>query len=305
MSLRYLILGAGGIGGALGAHMLRGGLEVSFLARGRQLDALTRDGLRLDKPGEHFSLGPVRARSAETWAGEADVIFLCVKGYSLEETIPFLRRAAGRNTAVIPLLNLPDTGDRLRKALSAPPVTSGCIYIASELASPGHILMRGSILRVIFGMPGGETPPVLERVRVELTSCGIDAVLSNNIRRDCMMKFSYVSPQGACGLYYGVSAGAMQKPGEVRDCFAALVEEIGLLAGAEGVELGPGLKDRNLRILDGVEPSMTTSLQRDILRGGPSEIHGLLYRVPEQGKALGIRLPTYETIAAALQQRTD
>ena len=303
MSLRYLILGAGGIGGALGAHLLRGGLEVSFIARGRQLEALTREGLTLEKLGESFSLGPVRAWDTETWSGEADVVFLCVKGYSLEETLPFLRRAAGKGTAIIPLLNLPDTGDYLRKRLPDTLTASGCIYIASEVSSPGHILMRGSILRVLFGLPDGKRPPVLERVRADLSACGVDAVLSPSIRRDCLTKFSYVSPQGACGLYYGVAAGAMQRPGRERDCFAALTEEIRLLARGEGMDLGADLTERNLAILDGVDPSMTTSLQRDVEKGGPSELEGLIFRVPERGRELGISLPTYEMIAAALRAK--
>ena len=118
-----------------------------------------------------------------------------------------------------------------------------------------------------------------------------------------MLKFSYVSPQGACGLYYGVSAGAMQEPGEIRDCFAALVEEICLLSRAMGADLGPGMVDRNLTILDGVEPEMTTSLQRDILRGGPSELEGLILQVPALGKRYGMTLPLYEKIAAALRKK--
>ena len=303
MSRSYLILGAGGTGGALGAHLLRGGLDVSFIARGRQLEALTREGLRVEKPSGSFSLGPVRAWDTETYAGEPDVIFLCVKGYSLEESVPFLRRIAGRDTVIIPILNLPETGARLRERLPGILAADGCIYIASELVSPGHILMRGSILRVIFGVPGGENPPVLEAIRADLASCGIDARLSREIRRECLLKFSYVSPQGACGLYYGVSAGSMQRPGEIRDCFAALVGEIGLLARAEGIDLGPDLRERNLAILDGVEPEMTTSLQRDILRGGPSELEGLILDIPRQGAKSGVTLPMYEKIAAALRKK--
>ena len=163
MSRSYLILGAGGTGGALGAHLLRGGLDVSFIARGRQLEALTREGLRVEKPSGSFSLGPVRAWNTETYAGEPDVIFLCVKGYSLEESVPFLRRIAGRDTVIIPILNLPETGARLRERLPCILVTDGCIYIASEVAAPGRILMRGDILRVFFGLPGGGTPPLLVR----------------------------------------------------------------------------------------------------------------------------------------------
>ena len=163
--------------------------------------------------------------------------------------------------------------------------------------------MRGDILRVFFGLPGGETTPILEVIRKDLAACGVDANLSRNIRRDCLTKFSYVSPQGACGLYYGVTAGAMQKPGEIRDCFAALVGEIVLLARAQGVELDPDLPSRNLDILDGVEPEMTTSLQRDILRGGASELEGLILDIPRQGAKYGVSLPVYEKIAAALREK--
>ena len=303
MNRRYLILGAGGTGGALGAHLIRGGLEVSFIARGRQREALTREGLQVEKPGDAFASGPAQAWDMETYPGSPDVIFLCVKGYSLAEAVPFLRRVSGKDTVVIPILNLPDTGPWLRERLPDPLVTDGCIYIASEQASPGHILMRGGILRVIFGLPGGENPPVLEAIRADLAACGVDARLSREIRRDCLLKFSYVSPQGACGLYYGVSAGAMQRPGEIRDCFSALVEEIGRLARGEGIDLGPDLLERNLTILDGVEPEMTTSLQRDILRGGPSELEGLILQVPALGKRYGMTLPLYEKIAAALRKK--
>ena len=303
MSRRYLILGAGGTGGALGAHLLRGGLDAGFIARGRQLEAMTREGLRVDKPSGSFSLGPVRAWDTETCSGAPDVIFLCVKGYSLEETLPFLRRIAGKDTVIVPILNLPETGEWLRARLPDPLVTDGCIYIASEIAAPGHILMRGDILRVFFGLPGGETPSVLEEIRKDLAACGVDAALSQNIRRDCLTKFSYVSPQGACGLYYNVSAGAMQKPGEIRDCFTALVGEIVLLARAQGVELDPDLPSRNLAILDSVDPEMTTSLQRDILRGGASELEGLILDIPRQGAKYGVSLPMYEKIAAALREK--
>ena len=258
----------------------------------------------MEKPGDSFSLGPVSAWDTDSYSGTPDVIFLCVKGYSLEEAVPFLVRVADKNTVVIPILNLPDTGARLQKRIPLPTVTEGCMYIASEVPSPGIVRMRGSILRVVFGLPGVTEPPhALEAIREDLLSCGVEAVLSPDIRRDCMMKFSYVSPQGACGLYYGVSAGAMQQPGEMRDCFAALVREIGLLAGAMGSDLGPDLVQRNLDILDGVEPEMTTSLQRDIQKGGPSELEGLILRVPRLGEEYGVRLPLYERIAKELQTK--
>ena len=301
--MKYLVLGAGGTGGALGAHLARGGCDVSLIARGAQLRALRERGLEVAKPGERFTVRP-EAWDTETYSGSPDAVFLCVKGYSLAETVPFLRRICRRDTVVIPILNLPETGRQLQALLPDTPVLDGCIYIASELSAPGQILMRGSILRVFFGPRSPEDMhPELEEIRADLQRSGVDGVLSRDIRRDCLRKFSYVSPQGACGLYYGVSAGAMQKPGEARDCFAALAAEIGLLASAMGADLGGDLVSRNLHILDGVEPEMTTSLQRDVLRGGPSELAGLVLDVPGLGRRHGVPLPAYEKIAAALRAK--
>ena len=124
-------------------------------------------------------------------------------------------------------------------------------------------------------------------------------------RKISMLKFSYVSSQWAYGLYYGFSARAMQKPGEIRDCFAALVEEICLLSRAMGADLGPGVTARNLAILDGVKPEMTTSLQRDILRGGASELEGIIPDVPRLGVRYGVSLPTYKESQPRCAQRTD
>ena len=92
-----------------------------------------------------------------------DVIFVCVKGYSLEETLPFIRRVAHPATVVIPLLNLFGTGGRMQPHLPGLLVADGCIYIAAEIKEPGVILQRAPLFRVVFGVrePGAHRP-VLE-----------------------------------------------------------------------------------------------------------------------------------------------
>ena len=120
---------------------------------------------------------------------------------------------------------------------------------------------------------------------------------------DCLRKFSYVSPQGACGLYYDVPAGAFQEPGEIRDCFAGLVKEVSDLADAMGIGFGEDIVEANLKILAGLSPDMTTSLQRDVAAGKASEIDGLIYEVVRMGKKYGVSTPLYEKISAELKQK--
>ncbi len=310
--LKYLIIGAGGTGGAIGSHMAHAGHDVTFIARGRHLAAMRENGLRVSRPDGEFIIDPVSACTAEEFAvlGEKpDVIFVCVKGYSVKEMIPFIRAAAGPDTVIIPILNIFGTGSQIQKELPGITVTDGCIYVASEIIEPGHILMKGTILRVVFGLRKDQKHieeklrPVLERVRDDLCSSRIEGILSDNIERDTLRKFSYVSPQGACGLYYDVPVGAVQQPGEIRDCFAGLIREIADLAEAMGIGFGEDVVSVNLDITAGLAPDMTTSLQRDVTAGKASEIDGLIYEVVRMGEKYGVDTPLYKKISAELQRK--
>lgn len=305
--LQYVIIGAGGTGGGIGAYMAAAGKRVTLIARGAHLAALNTQGLRLETTtGEPPRTIPVRAFSMETYPENEhpDVIFVCVKGYSLESVYPFISRIAKPETVVIPVLNIYGTGGRMQERLHGLLVTDGCIYIAAEIKAPGVILMKGDILRVVYGTrKPEEMRPVLKTVQQDLIDSGIDGVLSDNIRRDALQKFSYVSPAAACGLYYDVSAGEMQKEGEIRETFALLIHEIDYLAYAQQIRFECDIVQRNLDILDHLSPEASTSMQRDIWAGKQSEIDGLIFEVIRTADRLGINLPTYRKIGEALKKR--
>ena len=300
---KYLIIGAGGTGGTLGAYLARSGKDVSFIARGEHLAAMRRQGLRVKRIGDEFTVKPVKACPMEEYRDRPDVIFVCVKGYSLEPLIPFIQRVAHENTIVLPILNIYGTGAALQKRLPGLLVLDGCIYVAAQLEAPGVIRMSGDILRVVFGVRSAEEfRPELKEIEGELASCGIGGGLSEDIRRDALMKFSYVSPQGACGLYYGVSAGAMQQEGECRNFFRELVHEIDLLAKAQGIYFTEDIVKRNLDILDSLKPDMTTSMQKDIAAGKNSEADGLIFDVVRTAHRLHVCVPAYEKAAEKLRE---
>ena len=299
--MKYLILGAGGTGGPLGAYLANAGNDVTFLARSAHLDAMRKNGFHVVRPAGDIHLFPVKAENMETYREIPDVIFVCVKGYSLVGTIPFIRRTAGKNTVVIPILNLYGTGSRLQKELPGLLVTDGCIYVAASIDHPGSVRMTSNLLRVVFGVRKPEEyRPELERIAQDLRDSGVDCTLSDNIRRDALMKFAYVSPQGACGLYYHIPAGGMQSEGEARNCYIALMKEIAMLGEAMGVPLKEGYLEQNLAILDSLPPDMTTSLQKDVAAGRQSEIDGLVFEVVRMGERFGVHIPTYEKIAEKL-----
>lgn len=303
--MEYLIIGAGGTGGCIGAYMTEAGKDVTMIARGAHLHAMQKDGLRMEttKKG-NYTVCPVKAADMEHYEGHPDVIFVCVKGYSLEETVPLIRRAAKPETVVIPLLNIYGTGGRLQKLLPKLLVTDGCIYIAGEIKEPGCLWQNGDIFRVVFGVRDpSEYREILQEVKNDLEDSGITGVLSDHIRRDALQKFAYVSPAAACGQYYDAMAGDMQKPGEIRDTFAALIHEIDLLADAMGICFTSDIVQTNLDILDSLMPEASTSMQRDIKQGKASEMDGLIFEVVRMGQQYKIKLPVYEKITEELKRR--
>jgi 2-dehydropantoate 2-reductase len=297
--MKYLVIGAGGTGGGIGAYMTEAGKDVTLIARGEHLKKIQEQGLRMETTAKgDYTVQPIKATDMEHYEEQPDVIFVCVKGYSLDDTVPFIKRVAKKSTIVIPILNIYGTGGRLQEQLPDLLVTDGCIYIAGEIKEPGTILMKGDIFRIVFGVRDPEElRPELFEVVKDLKDSGIDGVLSDNIRRDALQKFAYVSPMAACGLYYHVSAGDVQVTGEPRETFIKLMREVDELAVAMDAAFLVDIVSTNLRILDGLTPEASTSMQRDIYAGKSSEIDGLIYEVVRMGERYGVPTPTYQMIA--------
>lgn len=299
LQMKYLIIGAGGTGGSIGAYMTQAGKDVTLIARGEHLRRIQEQGLKMETTGKgNYTVQPIKACDMEHYEEQPDIIFVCVKGYSLEDTIPFIERVAKESTIVIPILNIYGTGAGMQEKLPGLLVTDGCIYIAGEIKEPGTIWLNGNIFRVVFGVRNPEElRPELFQVVKDLKDSGIDGVLSDNIRRDALQKFAYVSPMAACGLYYHVSAGEVQVTGEARDTFVKLMKEVDALAIAMGVPFLVDIVTTNLQILDSLSPTASTSMQRDIYAGKASEIDGLIYEVVRMGEKYGVPTPTYEMVA--------
>lgn len=297
--MKYLVIGAGGTGGSIGAYMTEAGKDVTLIARGEHLKRMQQYGLKMETTKQgNYTVNPIKATDMEHYEEQPDIILVCVKGYSLAETIPFIRRVAKESTIVIPILNLYGTGGKMQEQLPDLLVTDGCIYIAGEIKEPGTILLKGDIFRIVYGVRNPkELRQELFEVAQDLKDSGIEGVLSDHIRRDALQKFAFVSPMAACGLYYHVSAGDAQITGEPRDTFVKLMREVEALAEAMDVPFLVDIVTTNLQILDTLNPDASTSMQRDVYAGKSSEIDGLIYEVVRMGERYGVPTPTYKMIA--------
>lgn len=305
--MKYLIIGAGGTGGCMGAYMTKAGKDVTLIARGAHLKAMQENGLRMETTAKgSFVVEDIKATDMEHYEEKPDVIFVCVKGYSLEETIPFIRRVAKPKTVVIPVLNIYGTGGRMQKELPELLVTDGCIYIVGMIKEPGCLFQSGNLFRVVFGVREPEEyRQVLADIKKDLEDSEIECVLSDNIRKDAMRKFSYISPAAACGQYYRAASDDIQKPGEIRETFKTLISEIMILSKAMGITFEEDMVATNVAIMDSLAPGVKTSMQRDVEAGKKSELDGLVYSVARLGEEYGVSLPMYQKISEKLQQEYE
>ncbi|MCI6468645.1 MAG: 2-dehydropantoate 2-reductase [Lachnospiraceae bacterium] len=314
--MKYAIIGAGGTGGILGFYMTKADRDVTLVARGRHLAAMQEKGLAVEKMWDGTTeIIPVKAMDMEHYDEQPDVVLVCVKGYSLEDTIPFIQRVAKPSTIVIPVLNIYGTGAKMQEQLPKLLVTDGCIYVSANIKEPGVLIQHGRILRVVYGVRNMSTQKVnikrgqeeildaLKNIKKDFDDSGIDGVLSENIQRDALEKFSYVSPIGAAGLYYHATAADFQREGKQREAFKTMIREIAALAEAMGVPFERDMVEVNLKILSSLAPEATTSMQRDVMEGKDSEIDGLVYEVVRMGERYHVPVPMYAKVAEKLREQ--
>lgn len=297
---KYLVIGTGGVGGSIAGFLALAGKDVTCIARGKHLEAIRKYGLHLksDLKGEHFL--PVKACTAEEYKDKADVVFVCVKGYSIDSIKDVLEKSARPDTLVIPILNVYGTGPRIGRLVPSVKVLDGCIYIVGFVSGEGEITQMGRIFRLIFGARPEQNIPqeALDEIANVLQSCGIKAEVSDDINRDTFIKWAFISAMACTGAYHDVPMGEVQHDGPVRDTFIGLSRESAEMGHRLGVAYPEDPVAYNLKVIDKLDPHSTASMQKDLAKGHQSEIQGMLFDVIKLGEELGTDLTTYRKVAA-------
>ncbi|MDR1633210.1 MAG: 2-dehydropantoate 2-reductase [Dysgonamonadaceae bacterium] len=306
--MKYLVTGTGGVGGSIAGFLALAGKDVTCIARGAHLQAIRERGLRLKSDLKGTRCIRIPAYTSEEFTGQADVIFVCVKGYSLESIAGLIQKASHKDTLIIPVLNVYGTGDRiqmmidgrrLKPSVNGAIALDGCIYIVSFISAPGEITQMGKIFRLVYGVRKGTlvSPEKMQAIRDDLTESGVKAVISEDINRDTFIKWSYISAMALTGAYFDVPMREIQKAGEEREVFIGLSTESAEIGRKLSIPIPDDLVAYNLRILDNLDPDSTASLQKDIAKGHESEMDDLLFNMIRIGGKTGVKTPVYQKIA--------
>jgi 2-dehydropantoate 2-reductase len=298
--MRFAVVGAGGVGGYFGARLAAAGHDVAFVARGEHLSAIRRDGLRVESIKGDVHIRPARATDRPEEIGPVDAVLCAVKAWQLTEALRAMPPLLGQDTVVLPLQNGVEAVDAARKALGRERVLGGAAWIRAEIAAPGLIRHSGIEPRIVLGEPdGGESGRARDLAAV-LSAAGVSAEATADIVAVLWSKLVFISATSAVGAVARISIDAYRAVPETRALLVAAMEETMAVARGRGVALAPDVLERTLAFVDSLPAGTTSSMQRDVMAGRPSELDAQCGAVARLGREAGVPTPVNDFLYAAL-----
>src|ERR1700743_3271879 len=195
--MRIAVICAGGVGGGFGAALAKAGADVTFIARGAHLAAMTGQGLKVQGGRGETHLVPTQATDDPASVGPVDIVLFCVKLWDVESAGEAIKPMVGPNTAVIPLQNGVDAHERLMPILGPKSLMCGVAQISASIVAPGVIQQVGTFMRMIFGELDGSRSQRAEALHALCLKAGFDATLSEKILAAPGQKFGLLAVQAA------------------------------------------------------------------------------------------------------------
>jgi 2-dehydropantoate 2-reductase len=298
--MRIAVIGVGGVGGYFGGRLAQAGLEVTFIARGATLEALRERGLRVDSILGDFVVSPVSATDDPTSVGPVDAILMAVKAWQIPEAAAQIAPMLGEDTMVVPLENGIDAPEVLSQIIGERHVLGGLCAIVSFSLAPGHIRHAAAEPVVMFGELDNSRSERVERLRVAFAEAGVNVEVPPDIRRSMWTKFLFIATLSGIGALTRVPIGVWRADEEIRAVADRSLREVLRLATARGIDLGEDAIERTWQRYDGLAPDSTSSMQRDIMEGKPSELEAQLGAVIRLARESGVEVPVTGMIYHAL-----
>jgi len=298
--MKIAAMGAGGVGGYFGARLQQAGHDVTFFARGRHLEAIRSNGLRVESP-HGDALLKVRVLEDPREADVADVVLFAVKLWDTEASAEKLRPVVGPETAVIPFQNGVESIARLRKVFPEKAVLGGSAYIATRVKAPGVIEHTGQMSRLQFGPVLPSQRPAAEAFLKACLDAKIQAEIPQDIVRANWEKFVFLVAVSSATAVARASIGVVRSDPDLRWLFEQAMRETWRVGRAHGVALADDFVEERMKFADGLHGDMKASLAHDLENRGRLEAPWLCGAVARMAQELGLDAPVNRSVYAALK----
>jgi len=315
--MKICVYGAGAIGGLIAAWLSRSGHEVSVVARGAQLDAIRRQGLRVrDGAG-----GKVESFKVSTSpAGAQDYVIVAVKAQNLTEVR--IDEFLGKDTSIVTALNgVPwwffdrlkfgngkhrleslDPGGRLTRAMPTERIVGCVVHLAASTPEPG-LISHNMGKRLIVGEPGGRNTQRTRGIAQALSGAGFEAVESDAIEKEFWVKLlGNVSFNPVSALTVSTADRLIEDP-LIKDYMVGIMREVLAIGRAVGVDaaIDPEARIDMARVLG----KFKTSTLQDLEAGKPLEVDGLLAGTLEIAAKAGVAAPLTQSLFGLIRTRAQ
>lgn len=299
--MRVAVFGTGGVGGYFGGRVAQVGEDVTFIARGEHLRAIQNAGLKVDSVNGDFIIYPAKATNNVNEVGEVDLVIVGVKAWQVPEAAREMKPLVGSNTLVLPLQNGVDAVPQLASELGTEPVIGGLCKIVSFVVGPGHIRHAGFTPSIVIGELDNRRTERITRIEQLFKRAGLEITIAPDIQVALWMKFLFIASFSGVGAVANAPAGKLRTDPELRAQMLRAIEEIYELAHARGISLPPNAIESAFGAVDALPEDATSSMQRDIAAGKPSELESQNGAIVRMARESQVRVPTHEFIYQSLR----
>ena len=289
--MNIVVIGAGGIGGYFGGRIAKAGYDVTFIARGKHLEAIKNNGLQVKSTKGDFTVYP-KATDNLNDINNPDLIILGVKSWQVEDLAKQIKPIVTDATMVLPLQNGADNVDKLLIHLNEKNVLAGLCKIVSKVEAPGIINHFAFEPEIIFGENDNSQTERIQEVKAIFDKAGFKNKIAEDIHKSIWQKFMFITMVSGIASLTRVVFGEMLKDKSIEKIILNTANEIKEIAIAKGINISDDDIDFTMNMYHNSEYNTTASMQRDIMEGKPSELENFNGYIVKQGKLLEIPTPT-------------
>lgn len=289
--MKIIIVGAGGVGGYFGARLAEAGLDVTFIARGKHLEAIHKNGLVLKSIDGDYTVFPVKATNNINEIKNPDLIIIAVKSWQITEVAQQIKPILTKDTLILPLQNGVDNVEKLASVLDKKHILAGFCKIYSKVEDYGIINHFTYPPELFFGEFDNQKSKRVIRLKEVFDKATFKTIIPDDIQVEIWKKFMFICTVSGLGALTRVSIGAMVENIETRKLLQKTAEEIFAIAKAKNINLPENIVATMMDFIDKQSYESTASTQRDIMEGRPSELENFNGYIVKQGKLLRIKTP--------------
>lgn len=268
--MRFLVVGAGALGGYFGGRLLEAGRDVTFLLRPRRAAQLAKTGLVIQSPFGNLQLPSPKHVLAVGIDGPYDVIVVGSKAYDLDSTMDSFAPAVGPDTVILPLLNGMSHIDRLAERFGSERVLGGLCMISATLDDEGRVLHLNDMHGLSFGERAGGRSARVDAIAAQFAGAKFDATASESIAQDMWEKWVFIASAAGLTSLMHASIGDIVAAGG-QDVALSIFDECCAIAAHNGfVPRAPAVQ-RGRAIITAAGSPMTASMYKDMARGAAVE----------------------------------